>query len=77
MVGTLRKNKREIPPSFQASRDRELLSTKFDFSEEHHAMICSYVPQVNKAAILLSTMHSDSNIQERTPFEADVILDYN
>ena len=77
MIGTLRKNKREIPSCFQASHRREWLSTKFGFSKEHHLMMCSYVPKVNKAVILLSTMHYDNKVQESTPFKPDVILDYN
>ena len=40
-------------------------------------MICSYVPKVNKAAILLSTMHYDDRVQADEPFKPDLILDYN
>ena len=43
----------------------------------HPFMMCSYVPQVNKAVLLLSTMHFDNKIQENEPFKPDMILHYN
>ena len=46
MLGTLGKKKPDIPPSFQTSRDCELLSSKFGFKIEHHDMMCWLVPQV-------------------------------
>ena len=39
--------------------------------------MCSYVPQVNKAVLLLSSMHFDNKIQENELFKPDMILDYN
>ena len=39
--------------------------------------MCSYVPKVNKAVILLSTVHYDNKVQEDTSFKPDVILDYD
>ena len=77
ILGTLRKNKREIPTSFQPSRKRKLFLTEFGFNKDYPLMMCSYVPQVNKAVLLLSTMHFDNKIQENEPFKPDMILDYN
>ena len=77
ILGTLRKNKHEIPSSFQCSQKRKLLSTEFGFSKDYALTICSYVPQVNKTILLLSSMHSDNKIQENKPFKPNMILDYN
>ena len=77
LLGTLRKNKREIPLSFQALRHRIEQSAMFGFSKDHHLMICSYVPKINKSVILLSTMHYDNKKQVDEPFKPNMIMDYN
>ena len=77
ILGTLRKNKRKIPPLLQRSRKRKLFSTEFDFSKDYPLTMCRYVPQVNKAVLLLSSMHYDNKIQENESFKPDMILDYN
>lgn len=63
-VGTLRKNKREIPQQFLANKNREEKSTLFGFQEQ--CTIASYVPKKNKAVILISTMHNDDAIDHDT-----------
>ncbi|XP_035213239.1 uncharacterized protein LOC118187142 [Stegodyphus dumicola] len=63
IVGTMRKNEREIPPEFLAEK-REVYSSIFGFQKE--ATLVSYVPKKNKSVILLSTMHSGDQIDEST-----------
>ena len=77
ILGTLRKNKREIPPSFQASKDREVNSTRFGFSKDERMAICSYVPKKKKAVIMLSSLHYSESIETSPPFKPDMIIDYN
>lgn len=72
-VGTMRKNKRDIPPSM-LSRDRDELSSIFAFHE--NKTMVSYVPKEYKSVVLLSTMHHDTRVdgEKKKP---DIILHYN
>lgn len=57
------------------SNSRPLLSSLFGFHEK--VTICSYVPNKNKAVILLSTMHNDATISEASHQKPEIILLYN
>ncbi|CAF4863247.1 unnamed protein product [Pieris macdunnoughi] len=61
MVGTLRKNKPEIPKCFLPEKKRETTSSIFGFQKD--MTLCSYVPKPRKAVLLLSTMHHDDNVE--------------
>lgn len=74
MVGTLKRNKRELPPEFLPRKNAPIGSSTFGFQKE--VTIVSYVPKKNKAVILLSTMHSDSTVDPETG-KPLIILDYN
>lgn len=63
-VGTLRKNKRQIPPEFTRTRAQEIYSTKFGFQKD--LTIMSHIPKKNKIVLLLSSLHHDSKIDETT-----------
>lgn len=46
IVGTLRKNKREIPPEFTNIKSRPLQSTMFAYGQHtNNSLLCSYVPK--------------------------------
>ncbi|GBP29429.1 PiggyBac transposable element-derived protein 4 [Eumeta japonica] len=53
-VGTLKKNKREIPPEF-LSKNRQVQSSIYGFTKELTLM--SYVPKKNKTVMMISSMH--------------------
>nr|CAH7748238.1 unnamed protein product [Callosobruchus chinensis] len=76
-VGTLRKNKAQIPPNFLKTRGREELSSTFGFQE--NILITSYVPRKNKVVLLMSTFHLTPDIDPRTEDEKkpEVITFYN
>src|SRR5688572_5313520 len=63
VVGTVRKNRCDIPKKLQVSRQREVLSSIFCFEDQ--LTMTSYVPKRNKAVILLSTMHHDATVYIR------------
>lgn len=73
-VGTMKKNKREIPSQFQPQRNRAVQSTLFGFTNQK--TMCSYVPKKNKAVILVSSMHHDNIVDEDTK-KPEIILFYN
>lgn len=77
MTGTIRKNKRELPPEFINTRKREVKSSIFGF--QSNKTIVSYVPKKGKNVILLSTLHSDKKIDGNTAekMKPEIITFYN
>lgn len=77
VVGTLRKNKKEIPPILLDSKKREVCSSLFAFQKD--TTLVSYVPKKNKNVILLSTMHNDNAIDSSTgeSKKPEIITFYN
>lgn len=59
-VGTLRKNKAEIPKEFIASKERKAGSSLFGFTKD--MTIVSHIPKKGKVVLLSSTMHHDAVI---------------
>jgi hypothetical protein len=75
LVGTLRKNKADIPAAMQAGSDRPSTSSIFGFSGP--LTMVSYAPKKNKAVILLSTMHHDATVSSTEGKKPEIILEYN
>ena len=73
MVGTVRKNKPELPPALLATRGREDFSSMFAFTPT----LVSYLPKRNNNVVLLSTLHKTSEISDREDRKPAFILDYN
>lgn len=61
MVGTLKKNKREIPTCFLDTKNRQICSTKFGFGD-NNCLLLSYVPKKGKNVMMLSTMNTQGDI---------------
>jgi hypothetical protein len=74
IIGTLRKNKAEIPIEFQSNKKREIRSSLFGFQDD--LTLVSFVPKANKAVLLLSTKHHDNQV-DKTTGKPIIILDYN
>ncbi|XP_023225627.1 piggyBac transposable element-derived protein 4-like isoform X2 [Centruroides sculpturatus] len=64
MVGTIRKNKRELPLRFTDVRSRKVYSSLFGFSKDF--TLVSYVPKKNKNVLLLSSFHRNDTIDDTT-----------
>lgn len=60
VVGTLKKNKPQIPTEFLPKKSRKEHSSLFGFQED--VTLVSYVPKKNKAVLLFSSMHHDDEI---------------
>ncbi|XP_055352694.1 piggyBac transposable element-derived protein 4-like [Paramacrobiotus metropolitanus] len=82
LIGTIRKNKAEVPLQFLPHKDRAVYSSLFGYHEQY--TIVSYVPRARRAVILLSTLHHDSEIDEtlvnndgKQLNKPEIILDYN
>lgn len=76
-LGTLRKNKKEIPPEFTQTRGRQEHETYFGF--QNNTTLLSYVPKRGKLVLLASTMHHDAKIDVETGEQKkpEMITDYN
>nr|CAI5866629.1 unnamed protein product [Callosobruchus analis] len=75
MVGTLRKNKREIPSQMLLTQNRQPGDARYCFDEGK--TLLSYVPKKNKDVILSSTVDSGTTLTSETTGEPDVIDFYN
>ncbi|XP_063231053.1 piggyBac transposable element-derived protein 4-like [Bacillus rossius redtenbacheri] len=77
IVGTVRKNKKELPPHFITAAKREPHSSVFGFQE--NMTLVSYVPKRGKTVLLLSSMHADDKIDESTGEQKkpEIITFYN
>lgn len=70
----VKKNKREIPPEFQANPARKEGFTLFGFNEEK--TICSFVPKNNRAVVLISNTHHEKSIDHEKK-KPEMITFYN
>jgi hypothetical protein len=75
LVGTLRKNKRDIPKSFSDAKGRTVYSTSFAYCGQ--LTLCSYCPKKNKVIPMLSSMHHDAAVSNEPERKPDIILCYN
>ncbi|XP_037550296.1 piggyBac transposable element-derived protein 4-like [Nematolebias whitei] len=75
MVGTIRKNKPELPLEILQVKDRAPLSSKFAFTET--TSVVSYCPKKNRSVVLMSTLHKDAAVSTRSDKKPEIILDYN
>ena len=64
LVGTLKKNKREIPAEFLPKKQKPISSSMFGFQK--HATLVSFTPKNNKSVVLLSTMFRDAKVDAET-----------
>lgn len=74
VVGTLRKNKKEVPSSFLEGRRENIPSSAFAFTEDK--TLVSFKPKKNKCVLLLSTMHDRDDVDEHSG-KPEIVLFYN
>lgn len=74
IIGTLRHNKREVPPELTNLKNREVGNSIFCFDKEK--TLVSYKTKKNKSVLVLSTMHEGSVICQNTK-KPEIILHYN
>lgn len=74
IVGTLRKNKPQIPPQLLDIKSRSCKTSMAVFTE--NSTLISYKPKENKNVLLLSTMHSSNALNPKTS-KPEIIHVYN
>jgi hypothetical protein len=77
LLGTIRKNKKEIPPQLVQTKNKAINTSIFCFRKE--MTMVSYVPKKGKVVLLVSTMHNDDKIYETTQElrKPEIITTYN
>ena len=75
LIGTMRKSKPELPTEFAVAKGRNVKSTVFGFQLD--AMIASYCSKTNRVVNMLSTMHSQPEIENTSDQKPSIILFYN
>lgn len=73
-LGTLKKNKTEIPVQFLPNKNRPVNSSLYGYTED--MTLLSHVPKMSKAVLLLSSMHHGADTDEVTG-KPEIIADYN
>ena len=74
LLGTVRKNRREVPHELVPSKRAEYESV-FAFTKD--TTMVSYAPRKNKTVLLLSTMHDQPEIDDNEQKKPFMVLDYN
>lgn len=74
-VGTLRKNKRCLPPTFLPNTSRAAESNLFGFRK--NISLVSYVPKKNRCVLFLSTKHQTLKTDINNKNKSEVNLFYN
>lgn len=74
-IGTLKKNKIEIPPEF-ITENRFLEPGKYQFGAQPNMTLVSMVTKKKKVVLVLSSMHDDNVVDEHTG-KPNQIMDYN
>ncbi|KAL7388235.1 hypothetical protein ABVT39_009596 [Epinephelus coioides] len=75
LIGTIRKNKPELPPNLLRIKGRAALSSVFAFTKNTTAV--SYVPKRGKNVILISTRHREATVTEGPKKKPEIIMEYN
>lgn len=73
-VGTLKKNKKEIPAEFLPNRTKEIGTCLYGFTKD--MTLLSFVPKKYKAVILISSMHNSEFI-DKVNNKPEIISFYN
>ena len=75
LIGRMRKNKPELPTEFTVAKGRNVKSTVFGFQLD--ATITSCSPKTSRVVNVLSTMHSQPEIESTSDQKPSIILFHN
>ncbi|KAI7805227.1 putative piggyBac transposable element-derived protein 4-like [Triplophysa rosa] len=75
MLGTIRKNKPELPKELLNMKNRKVTSSIFAFTDT--TTLVSYCPKKSKNVLLMSTLHKYATLSSSEDRKPQIILDYN
>lgn len=75
-VGTVRKNRRELPNSFITAKNRNRYDSLFGYTKNE--TLVSYVPKKGKTVVLMSSLHTSSTeVADNVEKKPEIISFYN
>lgn len=77
LVGTIRKNRNELPPILVDMKRKPVYHSEFVFEPKLRATLVSYVPKKNRFVTLLSTYHTKKEVDADDPKKPHIIHFYN
>lgn len=77
ILGTVRLNRRDIPPYIRSLEGRNALSSQFAYDHDNKIIMVSYIPKRNKNVVLMSSTHSENTLEAGDKRRPTLILDYN
>ncbi|XP_057696551.1 piggyBac transposable element-derived protein 4-like isoform X1 [Corythoichthys intestinalis] len=75
LVGTIKRNKPELPAQVTQTTGRQPLSSIFCFTKD--MALVSYIPKKGKNVLVLSTVHKEPKVEDEGKRKPEMILDYN
>ena len=75
LIGTMRKSNPELPTELTVAKGRNVKSTVFNFQLD--TMIASYCPKTNRVVNMLSSMHSQPEIESTSDQKPRINLFHN
>ncbi|XP_055306906.1 piggyBac transposable element-derived protein 1-like, partial [Sitodiplosis mosellana] len=76
IVGTVRKNRKEIPPCLLDMKRKPNFYSEFVFEPSLRLTMVSYVPKKNKYVVLLSTLHTKKEVRQHDDDKKPEIIHY-
>ena len=67
IVGTIRKNRRELSPQMTQPMPSNLYHSRFMWHDKSNALLVNYQAKLKKSVCLLSTMHSTPDVDTGSP----------
>lgn len=77
IVGTIRRNRKEIPPILLDMKKKPNFYSEFVFERSLRLPMVSYVPEKNKFVTLLSTLHTKKEICDSDKKKPETIQYFN
>lgn len=77
LVGTIRKNRKELPPQLVNMKKKPVHHSEFAFDHRLKATLVSYVPKKNRFVTLLSTLHKTDAVADDAKRKPEIITYYN
>lgn len=76
LVGTVRKNLREVPDEMRTVGRRPVLTTDFRFNVDDNTCLLMYAAKKNKPVLLMSTLHKTTDVSEQTLAKKPHVIEY-
>lgn len=77
LIGTIRKNRKEIPPLLLQMKNKPVYHSEFVFDHDLRSTLVSNVPKKNRFVTLFSTLHDQKSVANDEQKKPEIIRFYN